>query len=189
MEVAIPLQYVVAIVAVVAAALVWLVSKRSKPAGKSSSGETTNEEGTPLRILYGTTTGKSKEFAEALLAQADTQRALNYDVSITNMSDYDQDNLEQESVVVFILSTWTGGQPPESCKVFYSWLEDMANDFRVGPKFLANVKFAVFGLGNEEYDEHFCTAAKKVSATGSGWMGLSSALTSGVLSPCRFKST
>ena len=38
--------------------------------------------------------------------------------------------MEQETLIVFALSTWTDGKPPESAVVFFEWLEDMVNDFR-----------------------------------------------------------
>lgn len=118
----------------------------------------------PVRILYGTQTGTSKAFAENL------ERALfalniagfHFHTSVVNMKDYDQDNLEQESIVVAILSTWTHGVPPQDARVFCDWLHDMALDFRVSKVWLEKVPHAVFGLGNAEYDEHYGTAAKTV---------------------------
>lgn len=44
----------------------------------------------------------------------------------------------------------------------YRWLEDVQVDFRVGKKDLANVRFAVFGIGDSAYSEHFGTFARKV---------------------------
>lgn len=82
--------------------------------------------------------------------------------NVVSMKEYDQDNLEQESIVIAILSTWTHGAPPEDARVFCSWLHDMATDFRVSKTWLAKVPHAVFGLGNAEYDEDYGTAAKNV---------------------------
>lgn len=74
-----------------------------------------------------------------------------------------QDHLEHESVVIFILSTWTGGIAPKDAETFCSWLKDMALDFRVSKTWLSHIFHAVFGLGSAEYDEHYCTAAKELS--------------------------
>ncbi|POM72287.1 tRNA wybutosine-synthesizing protein [Phytophthora palmivora] len=117
-----------------------------------------------VRILYGTQTGASKTMAETL---EKTLFALNiagfhFQTSVVNMKDYDQDNLEQEAIVVAILSTWTHGQPPEDAKVFCNWITDMTQDFRVSKNWLNNVQHAVFGLGNAEYDEDYGTAAKNL---------------------------
>lgn len=85
-----------------------------------------------------------------------------FQTNVVSMKDYDQDNLEHETLVVAILSTWTGGVPPQDARVFCSWLSDMATDFRVSKTWLASVSHAVFGLGNAEYDEDYGTAATQV---------------------------
>lgn len=85
-----------------------------------------------------------------------------FQTNVVSMKDYDQDNLEHETVVVAILSTWTGGAPPEDARVFCAWMNDMATDFRVSKTWLAKTSHAVFGLGNAEYDEDYGTAAKNI---------------------------
>jgi tRNA wybutosine-synthesizing protein 1 len=86
-----------------------------------------------------------------------------FQTSVLNIKDYDQDNLEHENIVIVIMSTWTNGVPPENARVFCSWLSDMQQDFRVSKLWLNKVQHAVFGLGNAEYDEHYCTASKKLA--------------------------
>ncbi|KAJ0397552.1 hypothetical protein ATCC90586_007730 [Pythium insidiosum] len=118
----------------------------------------------PVRILYGTQTGTAKALAENLEKSlfALHLSGFHFQTSVVNLKDYDQDNLEQESIVIVILSTWTNGVPPQDARVFCSWLNDMALDFRVSKTWLEKVPHAVFGLGNAEYDEHYGTAAKNV---------------------------
>ncbi|RQM22897.1 hypothetical protein B5M09_012518, partial [Aphanomyces astaci] len=95
-----------------------------------------------VRILYGTHTGTAKG---------------------TALSHVVDDNLEHEHVLISILSTWTGGVPPESALVFCNWLQDMAQDFRVSKTWLKHVHVGVYGLGNSEYDEHYGKASKALS--------------------------
>lgn len=64
--------------------------------------------------------------------------------------------------MIVLLSTWDGGRPPARARTFYEWLKDMALDFRVSRTHLARVRYAVFGLGNAEYDEDWCTAAVRM---------------------------
>ena len=64
------------------------------------------------------------------------------------------------SVLVLIIPTYTEGTPPDTAKWFYNWLEESSTDFRVGAHFLKGLKFAVFGLGNSEYKDHFNTVGK-----------------------------
>ncbi|RQM09176.1 hypothetical protein DD237_000360 [Peronospora effusa] len=117
-----------------------------------------------VRILYGTQTGTSKKMAEKL---EKTLFALNiagfhFQTSVVSMKDYDQDNLEQEDIVVAILSTWTHGKPPKDAQMFCNWITDMTQDFLVSKTWLIDVPHAVFGLGNAEYDEDYGTAAKNL---------------------------
>ena len=58
------------------------------------------------------------------------------------------------------MSTYTEGTPPESAKWFYTWLEEAAKDFRVQHSLLKGLKYAVFGLGNSLYADHFNTIGK-----------------------------
>ena len=53
-----------------------------------------------------------------------------FDTSVVDLKDYDQDNMEQETTVVFLLSTWTDGVPPKSAETFFFWLKDLVLDFR-----------------------------------------------------------
>eukprot|EP00939_MAST-03C_sp_MAST-3C-sp1_P002798 g2798.t1 len=122
--------------------------------------------GKSLRILYATTTGTSKLFAQRLLRRIQSSTPTlreNAELDAVNLEDYDQDNLEHENVVVFLVSTWTGGKAPKKAEIFCNWLEDMAKDFRVGNNFLPKLRYAIFGLGNSEYDDNFCTAAKTIN--------------------------
>jgi sulfite reductase alpha subunit-like flavoprotein len=73
------------------------------------------------------------------------------------MATYDQDNLDSESFLIFLCSTWTDGEPPESARGFYLWLKDFAMDFRVSKSLLQNTRYAVFGFGHSSYDKAFCS--------------------------------
>eukprot|EP00937_MAST-01D_sp_MAST-1D-sp2_P005942 g5942.t1 len=145
-------------------------SKRKEsraPAAAAGAGSLAGEQGAPLlRILYGTQTGTARKFAQELEREVFALRisGVCFNTSTTSLAEYDQDNLEHEQLVVVIMSTWTGGAPPESARVFCAWLEDMVQDFRVSRKWLNELSYAVFGLGNADYDEHYCKAARQVDA-------------------------
>jgi tRNA wybutosine-synthesizing protein 1 len=115
----------------------------------------------PLRIIYGTSTGHAKAFAEDIERDvfAMNVSGFHFDCDVVEFKEYDQDNLEQESLLIFVVSTWTGGVPPPSASVFFDWLKDMALDFRVSNTWLKAQRFTVFGLGNSLYDENYCKAA------------------------------
>ena len=66
------------------------------------------------------------------------------------MENFDPDEFVTDSSQgfhIFIMSTYTDGEPPESAKWFSKWLQESSNDFRVQKSLLSNMKYAVFGLG------------------------------------------
>ncbi|KAM5179491.1 S-adenosyl-L-methionine-dependent tRNA 4-demethylwyosine synthase TYW1-like isoform 2-T2 [Mantella aurantiaca] len=127
-----------------------------------------------VKIFYGSQTGIAKGFAYAL---AEDITPLNLPVEIINMKDYDpDDNLIEETtnrcICVFLVATYTDGQPTESAKWFCKWLEEASNDFRVGKTFLKGLRYAVFGLGDSVYISHYNTVGKNIDK----WLWMLSAI-------------
>ncbi|CAG5127481.1 unnamed protein product [Candidula unifasciata] len=119
-----------------------------------------------LTILYGSQTGKGKLFAEILKTRVEE---LGFTADVTDVASYDHEKLlqaeaEEGKICVFIVSTYTDGQPPGGAQWFYTWLEDLAEDFRVTKATLAGLNYAVVGLGNSLYSEHFNTVAKNIDS-------------------------
>ncbi|NWZ87655.1 TYW1 synthase, partial [Poecile atricapillus] len=117
-----------------------------------------------VKIFYGSQTGTAKRFAKAL---AEAVMSLNLPVEVINMGDYDpEDGLAEETssrnICVFLVATYTEGQPPESAAWFCKWLEEAASDFRVGKSFLQGLRYAVFGLGNSAYVDHYNTVGRRM---------------------------
>ncbi|CAM9338445.1 unnamed protein product [Chrysoparadoxa australica] len=145
-----------------------------KPAPRAK-GKATASGGRPapteVTILYGTQTGTSKAFAEALAKDIFALNVAGFVMkpSVRSLADYDADlELEGEKVVILLLSTYTDGTPPPAAKGFPLWLNDMVQDFRVSKTVLSGLKFAVFGLGSKQYDNSvYCTWAKNCN----GWLG------------------
>ncbi|KFO90690.1 tRNA wybutosine-synthesizing protein 1, partial [Buceros rhinoceros silvestris] len=115
-----------------------------------------------VKIFYGSQTGTAKRFAKGL---AEAVISLNLPVEVISMGDYDPDDrlLEEttsKNVCVFLVATYTDGQPTESAAWFCKWLEEAANDFRFGKSFLKGLRYAVFGLGNSVYVDHYNTVGR-----------------------------
>ncbi|KAM7032990.1 S-adenosyl-L-methionine-dependent tRNA 4-demethylwyosine synthase TYW1-like isoform 1-T3 [Acridotheres tristis] len=165
----------------------WIViqftTTRTKRKGEKSHGNPSSPEGAAdklgngcvppqalevhvagVKIFYGSQTGTAKRFAKAL---AEAVTSFNLPVEVINMGDYDpEDGLVEEtssrSICVFLVATYTDGQPPESAAWFCKWLEEAANDFRVGKSFLQGLRYAVFGLGNSAYVDHYNTVGRRM---------------------------
>uniref|UniRef100_A0A8D0GAY8 S-adenosyl-L-methionine-dependent tRNA 4-demethylwyosine synthase TYW1 n=1 Tax=Sphenodon punctatus TaxID=8508 RepID=A0A8D0GAY8_SPHPU len=117
-----------------------------------------------VKIFYGSQTGTAKRFA-GILAEAVV--SLNLSVEVINMRDYDPDDCLVEettskNICVFLVATYTDGLPTENAAWFCKWLEEAANDFRFGKTYLEGMRYAVFGLGNSLYVDHYNTVGKSI---------------------------
>ncbi|XP_075374062.1 S-adenosyl-L-methionine-dependent tRNA 4-demethylwyosine synthase TYW1-like isoform X1 [Mycteria americana] len=126
-----------------------------------------------VKIFYGSQTGTAKRFAEGL---AEAVISLNLPVEVISMGDYDPDDYLSEettskNICVFLVATYTDGQPTESAAWFCKWLEETANDFRFGKTYLKGLRYAVFGLGNSVYVDHYNTVGRNIDR----WMWMLSA--------------
>lgn len=159
-----------------AAALVfglWFLLKRKSvskdegadKAAKKNDRETEEEvHVSGVKIFYGSQTGTAKGFANELSEEVE---ALGLPAEVTDMKDYDPDDqLADEciskSVCVFLVATYTDGQPTENAEWFCKWLEEASTDFRYGKTYLKGLRYAVFGLGNSVYAGHYNTVGKNV---------------------------
>ncbi|MEW5423240.1 flavodoxin domain-containing protein [Amorphus sp. 3PC139-8] len=105
-----------------------------------------------ISVLYGTETGNAEMLAE------DIQSALaeEHDVTCANLADTDPAELEGETFHVIVCSTYDDGNLPASAQPFADRLKKGAHD-------LAGIRFAIFGLGDSEYDETFTHGSLKLS--------------------------
>jgi sulfite reductase alpha subunit-like flavoprotein len=127
----------------------------------NDSGKLPLKKNRKVQILYGTVTGTAREMAFALFE--DLKHGGMPSVRISNLKDYNEDNLESEDVVILICSTWSEGAPPEDAAQFFAWLNDAAHDFRVSKSTLSKMTFAAFGLGGAVYSEHFCKPVRRMT--------------------------
>lgn len=67
------------------------------------------------------------------------------------------------SVCVFLLATYTDGQPTDNAHWFCKWLEEASTDFRYGKTYLRGLRYAVFGLGHSAYVGHYNTVRTDAS--------------------------
>ncbi|CAH2222742.1 S-adenosyl-L-methionine-dependent tRNA 4-demethylwyosine synthase [Pelobates cultripes] len=136
-----------------------------KQTNDSSSASTEQEvHVSGVKIFYGSQTGTAKGFAH-LLAEDITDLGL--PINVINLKEYDpDDHLVEETtsrnICVFLVATYTDGQPPEGAEWFCKWLEEASNDFRFGKTFLKGLRYAVFGLGNSVYSSHYNVVGKNI---------------------------
>ena len=106
-----------------------------------------------IKILFGSQTGTSEGFSYDL-NECFKKNHLNNSVVI-DLEDYDYKNIQyEESVLVFMMSTYGEGEPTDNAAEFYYWLREH-NESAIK---LNNLKYIVYGLGNSQY-ELYCTPA------------------------------
>lgn len=97
-----------------------------------------------IKVLYGSQTGTSMGFANQL---ADTAPSKSIAADVMDLYEYDAATLPKEAApVVFLMSCFGRGEPTDSSKKFFKWLDDPARDADGKP--LARLKYTVFGLGS-----------------------------------------
>ena len=121
-------------------------------AGGASTSSVAVPQSRSLTILYGTETGNSRELAKGL-AGAVGERGLV--ANIFDLSDYKVRQLKDEQDLLFIVSTYGEGDPPQPSVGFFEFLE--------GPRAprLDGVRYSVLALGDSTY-EKYCEAGKRI---------------------------
>jgi sulfite reductase (NADPH) flavoprotein alpha-component len=109
-------------------------------------------QGRTLTILYGTETGNSRDLAKTVAAAA-SERGLA--PKLSDLSNYKVRQLKDEQDIVFIVSTYGEGDPPQPSVGFFEFLE--------GPRAprLEGARFSVLALGDSTY-EKYCEAGKRI---------------------------
>lgn len=101
--------------------------------------------GPPLTVLFGSDNGNAEGLAKKVATRA---KSRGLKVKLMAMDDYsDLQDLAGETNVVFIISTAGQGEMPSNAREFWKAL----NGTIVGDINLAEMRFAVFGLGDSHY--------------------------------------
>ncbi|CDO69942.1 hypothetical protein BN946_scf184836.g16 [Trametes cinnabarina] len=108
-----------------------------------------------LTILYATETGTAQDVADRL---ARLCRSLRICAQVHSMDAYPPEELINESLVLFVVSTTGSGHEPRAMTPLWTMLlrADLPEDL------FEDLAFAVFGLGDSAY-EKFCWPAKLLS--------------------------
>ena len=94
-----------------------------------------------ITILYGTETGNAEMLAEDIQSEIEAD----HEVDLSNLEDFAPGDFDPECFYLLVCSTYGDGDLPASAQPF------------------AAIHFAIFGLGDSEYDETFNHGPKKLA--------------------------
>lgn len=102
-----------------------------------------------IMLLYGTETGNAEMLAEDIMAELDGD----HEVECRNLSDFGPDEFATGRLYMIVCSTYGDGELPASAQPFAEALKAAAPN-------LSDIHFAIFGLGDSEYEETFNFGSK-----------------------------
>lgn len=94
-----------------------------------------------IQIFYGTETGNSEMLCEDLEAEFGDD----HEIEVTNLSDVAPGEIDRDVFTIVVSSSYGDGELPASAQPFADKLEAAGTD-------LSGLKFAVFGLGDSDYE-------------------------------------
>jgi len=102
-----------------------------------------------INIYYGTQSGTAETFAHKIGTTASSSN--DYIANVIDLDDLDELKfVNEDGVSIFFMATYGEGGPTDNADIFYRWLSNAQKD-KDNRFLLKNKQFAVFGLGNKEY--------------------------------------
>jgi sulfite reductase (NADPH) flavoprotein alpha-component len=105
-----------------------------------------------IPIYFATMSGNSRDLAERTARKL---KALGFDAEERDLIHESADALRNHATVLFVISTWGDGEPPDDA---VSYVERLQSDEPLG---LEGVQFSVCALGDTGY-EHFCGCGRTI---------------------------
>ncbi|KAF8541400.1 hypothetical protein BDD12DRAFT_732328 [Trichophaea hybrida] len=145
-------------------------SYNKSPVSAAKAGKTRNlikkmeESDKNMVILYGSQTGTAEDYASRLAKEGSARFGLKS--MVADLEDYDFENFDtfpEDKITVFVLATYGEGEPTDNAVDFYEFFRNNEPSFSgaVSERPLSNLKYVIFGLGNNTY-EHYNAMVRRI---------------------------
>jgi NADPH-ferrihemoprotein reductase len=113
-------------------------------------------KGPKVSLYFGSQTGTAEGFAKDIASKL---KRLGLSPSVIDLEDVQPDSIQHDTLALFFIATTGEGDATDNAAIFVDWIkhEDREHDNDL----LQRLKFAVFALGNKEY-EHYNSVGKLV---------------------------
>lgn len=105
-----------------------------------------------MTIVYATQSGNAEKFAFQLSKEG---KKYLINSKVINIESFENSLVESTEMIVFLVATYGEGDPTDSAVSFDKWLSEFSGS-------LPSLNFAVFSLGNKQY-EKFCGFGRKLN--------------------------
>ncbi|KAF2113151.1 NADPH-cytochrome P450 reductase [Lophiotrema nucula] len=106
------------------------------------------EDNCDVVIFWGSQSGTSERFAEALGRESYSRFGIN--TLVADLSDFDADSIAlipTNKLAMFLISTYGEGDPSDNTAAFWDWIRKVEGESRT----LKGLRYLAFGLGNSNY--------------------------------------
>ncbi|CAM9666581.1 unnamed protein product [Laminaria digitata] len=130
-------------------AAILLLRKRKADTEKVFEEEDAEPDGDAIDVYFGSQTGTAESFAQIIAAEG---RRHGFRIDVMDLEEFSPENLLEKGKAIFLMATYGDGEPTDNAADFTTWLKNENGE--LPSDHLGSVQFAVFGLGNKQY-EHY----------------------------------
>lgn len=107
-------------------------------------------------FFFGTQSGTAEKFCNILAQEAEEQ---GFQGKVVDLEEYEKYDMKTKNCV-FCVATHGEGEPSDNAKMFYKFLKENEQENNVDK--LKGMMFAVFGLGNKQY-QHYNSMGRSIN--------------------------